>query len=244
MVSSWLRLEGHGIDDFEAVLDGPAIEVFRRKLPGSRTWEESITRDKYELAICGSSAISDLENVVWTTAKCLGIRSIVFLDHWVNYAKRFPVENGNLSLPGEVWVTDKYAGELAFKELPGAWVRYAGNPYLREMAAEVKRLETQRADSTRVLCVYGPSAENQDIISLHWLPSKENGNRFLRHRPHPSDKPSERSLAEDIAWSTMVVGYDSMALAVALKAGRRVVSVLSKKETLTIPYPGIERIHD
>jgi hypothetical protein len=84
----------------------------------------------------------------------------------------------------------------------------------------------------------------------------------LSIRPHPSeprdkyqwvrrefDLPivdgGKRSLVEEIAEADLVVGFESMALVVALAAGKRVVSIVPPGGTESaLPHPGIQRFQD
>jgi hypothetical protein len=84
----------------------------------------------------------------------------------------------------------------------------------------------------------------------------------VRLRTHPAELPgkydrelaalsdrlalsrSSGSLAEDCAWATTVAGCETMAMAVALAAGRRVVSVIPPGgRPSVLPFEGIERLH-
>ena len=52
------------------------------------------------------------------------------------------------------------------------------------------------------------------------------------------------TLAEDIAWADTVAGCDTMAMVVALAAGRRVISVIPPGgRPLTLPFGEIERLY-
>jgi hypothetical protein len=52
------------------------------------------------------------------------------------------------------------------------------------------------------------------------------------------------SLAEDCAWAQTVIGCETMALVVAVAAGRRVVTSLPAGVPLSLPFPEIERLHE
>ena len=86
----------------------------------------------------------------------------------------------------------------------------------------------------------------------------------MRIRSHPSEKKGkyvglaeglssnfpievdvETSLQEDCAWSDWVVGCQTMALVIALHAGKCVFSCIPPGGApLTLPYPGIRRVFD
>ncbi len=85
----------------------------------------------------------------------------------------------------------------------------------------------------------------------------------VRVRPHPSEEPGKyddviaehgahlsietsagQPLEDDIAWAGEVVGCDSMAMAIALAAGRRVVCAIPPGgRPPALPFPEIERLY-
>jgi hypothetical protein len=76
----------------------------------------------------GSSGYFELHCI--REAKHAGIRTISFVDHWVNFRLRFLDENKELLLPDEVWVLDEKARDLAIEEgLPEHILRINRNPY-------------------------------------------------------------------------------------------------------------------
>ena len=119
IVSSWLRRRPDA-DAVPCLLEGPARAIFARKLgPALRTVDALPSLDGLGLVLCGSSADAPLERGVVRAARAAGVRSAVWLDHWVNYPQRF-VLDGAAVLPDEVWVADEHAERLAAETLPGA----------------------------------------------------------------------------------------------------------------------------
>lgn len=233
MIAAWIKQERA---EWTAILDGPAEEVFQRKF-GEVPTVQSI--GKVDLVLCGSSVKSAWEFVTWNIAQLDGHRTAVYLDHWKNYAPRLSSPDG-ISLPDEVWVTDRFAAGLARRELPGANVVIKGNPYADEVAAAVKALERSLGPVENILYLAEPHRTLPTISILYRLSPRP---YVYRIRPHPSESPAVRSLAADLAWADTVVGYDSMALAIALRTRRRVVSLLPAGEELHIPWTGIERFY-
>jgi hypothetical protein len=282
IVSSWLR---HRRDDPPAacLLDGPARAIFARKLgPALRQVDELPPLDGFDLVLCGSSGEADLERRVVRAARAVGVRSVVWLDHWINYRQRF-VLDGELVAPDEVWVSDERAARLAAEALPGARIRACGNPYLDDAAAEIRALDGERPpgeDGERILYLTQPTTSAARVATgdplgfgyeecgalrgyLEHLADAAEQPAAVRVRPHPSESESkyagviaafaerlpiafspDGTLAEDCAWADTVAGCDSMAMAVALAAGRRVVSVipLGGRE-ISLPFAGIERLY-
>ena len=157
IVSSWLRRRPDA-DAVPCLLEGPARAIFARKLgPALRTVDALPSLDGLDLVLCGSSADAPLERGVVRAARAAGVRSAVWLDHWVNYPQRF-VLDGAAVLPDEVWVADEHAERLAAETLPGARIRLCGNPYLEDAAAEIHSLEQTRGrGGERILYLTQPT---------------------------------------------------------------------------------------
>lgn len=244
--------------------------IFARRLGEVEVLGELPELRGFELVLCGSSVSARLERRVVRTARAAGVRCAVWLDHWVNYPARF-VLDGTTVLPDELWVADEHAERVARETVPGPPVLVQGNPYLEDAAAEIRALEQPHEGIERVLYVSEPTsvaAERATGDPLAWgyeeraalrgyLEHRGSGGA-LRLRTHPSEPPGKyaaeieafglelsagRSLAQDIAWADTVVGCDTMAMAVALQAGRRVVSVIPPGgRPLSLPFEGIERL--
>jgi hypothetical protein len=116
-------------------LEGPAARIFQRKLGNFRNLSLSEAVSQSEALLCGSGWQSNLELQAIELAGTLGKPSICWLDHWVNYRARFE-RNGNSIFPSEVWVSDRYAVEIAGREIPEVPVHIKNNPYLEEVAEE------------------------------------------------------------------------------------------------------------
>lgn len=279
IVSSWLRRRDDG-PPAACLLEGPARAIFARKLGRLlRRLETPPSLEGFDLVLCGSSAQATLERRMVRAARAAGVRSAVWLDHWVGYRPRFVLE-GELVLPHEVWVCDEHARRLAVEELPGANIRLRGNPYLEDAAAEIRVLDGRvpaGEDGERILYLTQPTTVGAHAETGHPLGwgyhEHEALERYLEHlaeaapaavrlRLHPSETEQKYaslleafagrlplhisrggSLAHDCAWADTVAGCDTMAMVVALAAGRRVVSVIPPGgKPLSLPFPEIERL--
>ena len=87
---------------------GPAKNIFGEK----NIKLNKINKFSIDLIITGTSQFSKLENEIRLIAKKNKIYSITFLDHYVNYKKRFYLD-GKLKLPDEIWSFDIYSFRLA-----------------------------------------------------------------------------------------------------------------------------------
>jgi hypothetical protein len=217
----------------------------------------------FDLVLCGSSGEADLERHAVRAARSAGVRCAVWLDHWVNYPGRF-VLDGTTVLPDELWVADEHAQRLARATVPGPPVMLRGNPYLDDAVAAIRALTRAPEPGERVLYVTDATAVDAAMLRryLEHLARAPRPPVAVRVRSHPAQAPATHgpllaefgprlavaasagtSLAQDCAWADTVVGCDTMAMVVALKAGRRVVSVLPRAgPPLSLPFAGIERL--
>ena len=121
IIAAWLR-RGRTA---QLWLDGPARGVFARRLPELAPLPDAPDPAGFDLVLCGSSGVADHERVLVRAARDAGVRSVVWLDHWVNYAARFDV------LPDELWVCDEHAARIARETVPGPPWSCAATPTSR-----------------------------------------------------------------------------------------------------------------
>jgi hypothetical protein len=278
IVAAWLARR-RDEDELQCVLGGPAVRIFARRLGDTiEPLPELPALAGLDLVLCGSSAISDLERRAVRAARAAGVRSAVWLDHWVFYRERFLLD-GELVAPDEVWVGDADGARRAREAVPGARVVVQGNPYLEDAAAEILALSEPHDGGERVLYVTEPTAdaalletgdpmgwgyEERAVLAhfLERLAQAPTPPAAVRVRPHPAEPRGKyaptlaafagrlpvtlsegRSLADDCAWADTVVGCETMALVVALTAGRRVISVIPPDgRPLSLPFAEIERV--
>jgi hypothetical protein len=237
------------------VLDGPARAIFAAKLPGVRALSELPALAGFDWVLCGSSASAPLERRVVRAARTAGVRCTVWLDHWGNYPMRFELD-GESVLPDELWVSDEHAARLARATVAGPRVRVQGNPFLEDAAEEIRALGRPPGPGERVLFV--ADDESPELLRRYLERLAAAPPHAVRFRPHPAypdvdyapllgefagrlaiSLSAGTSLVEDCAWADTVAGSDTMALAVALVGGRRVVSIAAEP---TLPFVGIERL--
>lgn len=264
-------------------LQGPAIEIFCNKLGAIKNEGISEILSQCNCLFSATSWDSPHEYQAIKMAKVLGIKTIVFLDHWVNYSQRFLRDHKEV-LPDEIWVSDEFGLKIA-KNTFGEKVRsiqVVENPYISEAILLIneaskkidvnsielgdKALFLSEAISEHALKVYGNEhywgytqlealyylMENIDALGLNI--------QTLRIRLHPSESPEKflnvssqfqikielsagTSLWEDIAWSNIVLGCNSMAMAASLGSKRRVVCVIPPSGGLCkLPQAEIESL--
>lgn len=196
ILSSYVRRQGL---DCCFVLEGPARKIFERKLGLIKvcTLEEAILQSPSIL--CGTSWQSDLEFNAIRLARLLSKRSIVFLDHWVNYRDRF-VRLGETSLPDEIWVGDAMAEAMAKEIFPDIPITLVDNPYVQDIRQELTEIQTRRLpfpDSISILYVCEPVSEH--ALMRHgnahfWGYVEEDALRYFLSNSSALGKPIERIL--------------------------------------------------
>ena len=227
-----------------------------------------------EFVLSGSSGGSDLERVVVRAARAAGVRSAVWLDHWVNFPARF-VLDGESVLPDELWVADEHAARLARDTVPGPPVKVMGNPHLDDVVAAIRALEEPH-EGEHVLYVTEPTSvaakratgdplgwgyEERAALRGYLRTLVDDPPEAIRLRTHPGEPAGKydgilagfaglplalsagTTLDEDCAWADTVVGCETMAMAVALAAGRRVITVVPEGGRFSLPFPEIERLY-
>lgn len=263
LINSWLRACDKPI---RAYMQGPAAKLWDKAFPSEQlcpSLEDAIQGAKS--LITGTSWASSLEHDARVVARKLGLYSVAVLDHWVNYSARF-VHNSREMFPDEIWVADKWAAEIAQREIPQVPVRLLNNLYLEDQLAKINPAPSNGTllyVLEPVRQAWGLSQEGEFQALEFTLKQIDrlypDGVSRILLRPHPSECPTKYEsyllsdtrieiemsgdLASAISLSDVVVGVESFALTVALAAGRVVYSSLPPwAPPLRLPQTGIRQI--
>jgi hypothetical protein len=154
ILSSYVRREGVTC---RLVLAGPALAIFARKLGPIEVCEPDKALSECDWVLCGSSYPSEFELKFLANVRAQGKRSVVFLDHWINYRERF-LRDGAETLPDEIWVGDADAELTARTFFPDTTVTLVDNPYFEDLRDELKLRpkRLQPADKIRALFLSQP----------------------------------------------------------------------------------------
>lgn len=227
ILSSYIRQQE---PDCVYCLEGPARGVFARKLGLVEPLPLDELVARCDTVLCGTSFLSDLEWRALGLAKAAGKRSIVALDHWVNYRQRF-FRNGLWHFPDEIWVGDRIAESLARKECPDIKITLVPNPYFLDIKRELEVTPKPRepVDGLRILYVSEPLRE--DGLALHgdelyWGYTEEDALRYflssvhvfeerigqIAIRPHPQEERDKYQWAAKEFDLPIVSGLDKTLL--------------------------------
>lgn len=287
IVSAYIKKHAEELN-FICRVHGPAEKVFtRKKLKFVPLDDKIVTADSLLDDVPKLGSI--IAEPSWQTpfgidlieaAKRRGIRTITYLDHWVNHRQQFgyPRPGWEDRLPDEFWVGDEHADKMARVWFPDKAIKLVPNLYFEEIkdACDIKNRSVSQ-DPKLILFLSEPISstinsfgDHEDIVFTEtevleslceYLAESGSGYRLLI-RMHPSegrekyrsiiDKYSGRlgieiskdtTLPEDLAPATIVIGMDTMALVLALKCGKRAISLMpDPKRACDLPFQEIIKI--
>jgi hypothetical protein len=236
-------------------VSGPAISVFERKKIEFEpiAADTCVNRIFDDLScvnelIAGTSWQNDLDSRFVNEAKRRNIKTIVYLDHWVDYKERFgyPSKEWTSNLPDEIWVGDELAKKIAEEKFRKSKVilRLEPNLYFEEVRSEFKKKILVPEGKENILFISEPLANEHNILKslVSFLVRKKFAKKLII-RFHPSDKKDkyndirkkydkkiemvfsdEADITEDFARTGAVIGINSMALVLAALCGKRTLS--------------------
>ena len=247
--------------NYRFTLSGPAKKIFKKKYKKIRNLNLIKNINFADIVITGTGLGTNLELNAILKSKKKKKKVFSFIDHWVNYKKRFLLKK-KLILPDEIWVGDIYAKNKAMKIFRN--VRLIPNPYFEESVRNFK-LFSGKKKSRSILYV----SSNRDRLNNKQLTDKKLFEKFLKSiriknnskkiiiRCHPSEKKNKYNqfikkntnieidtnddLIKTISKCSMVFGHNSMALAVSNICGLASFHINSQ-EKLTIPKNFIKKI--
>lgn len=200
LISSWLE---HNRRDFFVYLDGPAKKIFKKKFNNLKFVSLNDIYQSFDEVLLGSSWQSNLEKHVINKCVKMQIKTIVFLDHWVNYMERF-LYNGKVTVPDEIWVSDKYAYKIAYALFENSKIILKKNYYLNHEVEKTKNLSSNKNYFPCALYVCEPIKEHalkQSGNSREWGYEENDALKYFIDnlsvldkavqkiiiRPHPSE---------------------------------------------------------
>lgn len=197
--------------EYRLVLQGPAIDVFRRKFGGVEILGLVDGLEQADWCLCGTGWQSDLEWQAIGLARNMGKHVVAFLDHWTNYKGRF-TRAGKQHLPDEIWLGDEYALAIATGEFPATSLRLVENPYFLDIKHQLKNIDLhgrRKRSNDNVLLFLSENisdhARHKHNDERYWGYTEFDAIEYLiAHidslemqvdrviiRPHPSDTPGK-----------------------------------------------------
>lgn len=241
----------HNLSPF-LFLEGPAKFLFDESntLKKCNSLDEIIS--KTEILIFGTGLESGFEVKALKYSKNKLV-TISVLDHWTDYLKRFRL-NDNMIFPDYILIFDKYAYSIAKEQFPdNQKLLLLDNYYIKDQIKESRNVTISEEyilyldepirfhPNTQITYNYDEflgletfikeikktKYKNERIlIRLH--PSEQNINKYnyLIEKEKNISLTTKKSLVEDIAKSKFVVGYESMAITVAIELKKSTFNII------------------
>ena len=191
---------------YKFALMGPAISVFNKVLGCIRNENYINATISSDEILTGTSWQSDLEFNALKFAKSNKVKSISFLDHWINYRARF-IRHMVEILPDEIWVGDNHAMRIVKAEFNDIVIRKINNPYFIQLRKDFNTLKkTPKAHNKKTALFVSENISGHALLKfndinhfgyteLDALTYLIKNFRFLPEnidqiiiRPHPSDQ--------------------------------------------------------
>jgi hypothetical protein len=260
ILSSWVNRTNNKV---YIAASGPAEKIFKNKCPNEQyfTLEKAIVNSNWIL--CGTSWQSNFERLAIIAGRAQGKRTIVFLDHWVNYKERF-VEDGITVIPDEIWVGDQHAERIARSQFKNIQITLKTNPYTEDMLAEIANAQSKkpRLQAKKILYVCEPIAAHalKQYGDEHYLGYTEHEALyyFLENinliektvesiviRPHPSEEKKKYSWILELETQKIKFSSENLIketleadIVVGCESMAMVVALLAKKRVISSIPPG------
>lgn len=252
---------------------GPAMKIFRRKRIAAIFFEDQSFHDFFvahpdvSFVLAGTGA-SGMEARAIVSARAHHIKTVAFLDHWVNYRERFhyPASDWEKHLPDEIWVGDRYGYQLAKQYFPRTIVRLVPNPYFQEVRTLYRRAVLRAPSHDAILFMSEPVPYGEERILATLLEF------FATHAPralfiirfHPTESRSKHDalirryqrrlhivksrrayIVDDLARAKLVIGMESVALVASVICRKKTASFIpDTTRPLRLPFPQIRLIRN
>ena len=246
---------------YSYTVSGPAIKIFKNKVNNFKILPLKQNVDNSDIILTGTGLGSDLEYkaIVYSKKKDKIVYS--YLDHWVNYRKRF-IRNKKLELPDEIWVGDKYAKKIASKLFDN--VKFVPNPYWSLTIKQFKKIKKKTSPNNIIFVSSNINRlkvkKYRDLVIfkkfLDFIKKKKINNKIII-RKHPTEKNNKfnstifkknnikldvnKSLTSSICNCSMIFGHNSMALVIGKLCGLKTFHI-NIGEKISIPKQFIDQI--
>lgn len=237
-----------------------------RKVSDDRKELSAVIRrhPKAAYALCGAPGwMTKTEFNALQEAKHAGLKTVVYMDSWIDDRLRFgyPARGWQRHLPDVFWAGDHYARAGLRRRFPRVPVRYVPNQYF---ANEVVRYRAHKrasraADTVLFMStIGGPSHELLEAILA--VLARERRRTCVRIRFHPADDRSrydaltvqfkdlvrielsrEKDIVKDLLRARIVVGSETVAMAVSVLCGIRTISFCAPGTRAVLPFNAIRR---
>ncbi len=243
--------------EIEIYAQGPALHIFQKIGLNTFSVSLNQLISNSQVVLTGTGWQTDLESNSIRLAKSAQKPCYVVLDHWQNYRIRFEDTDGTFTFPNKILVTNLLALEMVKREIPEAEVIEIPDLYIESILGR-HSLSEKIEKSTSSPVLYLSDGQPYSITSTYSQTNQIQKLANLKKeietlcrisldelwiRPHPSDDandnpPSEigeisivirrGELFDQLANAPLIVGTDSMAMYVAMRLGRRTLTLIDE----------------
>ena len=136
IINHWIKKRN---DDFLFYLKGPAKKIFKKK----NIKKTELFSIKFDEIITGTSTYHELEKYIRKIAIDRKIYSTTFLDHYINYHRRFLYKK-KLVLPNQIYTFDKYSTYLAKKTFKRLKIKQQINYFEKNILKRIKKKKKKK----------------------------------------------------------------------------------------------------
>jgi len=245
------------LHDFKFHVTGPASVIFLNKGLAAHSIPLDQLVNATDIILTGTGWQTNLESESRLLAKIASKPCYVVLDHWQDFRIRFRDKEGSYLLPDTILVTNLLALHLAQMQIPEARVIQIPDLYIETFLKQLTfthKLENNVSHRALYLSdgqPYSSSSPYSQSTQIQKLTDHKNevesyGQVSLDEiwiRPHPSDVTNDSppgrigdvsiviqngQIHKQIINAPLIVGTDSMALYVAMRLGRRVLTLVDE----------------
>ncbi len=258
LLSCWAK---YNKKKFLYCIKGPALKVYKKNIKGFKNSSANDIKKKTTKIITSTSKISDHEINFLKYGIKKKIKTISILDHWINYKSRF-IRYKKTTLPNEIWVTDKFAYNIAKKTF-NLKILKKKNYYIEGIVKDYnKKKKLFKNKLVLYLSARGSLVLEKKRI-LYFLKFKkffEKKKLKILIKLHPSENKkkydwlkknfskniilnNKSSLNDLLLKSKYVIGCNSMAMVVATFLGKKVFDALPPQdEKNKLPFKQIKKL--
>lgn len=261
--------------DFHCYVAGPALKIFRRlDIPSKKItiFKKDIDRivakhADAKFVLLGTGWMTTIELTALTSAKTIGLKTVVYLEAWWNYRERFeyPKKHWKDNLPDEIWVGDRYAEAIAKKCFPKTHIKFSQNQYFVSIKEEFKKLKKKDLKQKKNIVFLSDCTPEAHVALSQLLRtlSEKKSPQNLRIRFHPADdrsrydeliaqykskihikKSSQKDITRDLLDAKLVIGTETVAMAVSVVVGVKTISIKKAKEPFLLPFKEIIQVQN
>lgn len=252
-------------------LTGPSIKIFAKKIKNLKISNFNESTHKLSLVISSTGWATKNEINIIHKCKIKKIKTCAFLDHWINYKKRF-LRNNKLVLPDEIWVGDNLAFKLAKKTFKDNVKIFKKKNYYFAKAKKFfdkKKSQKKITKIKKILYLCEPITElrkknfytEKKCINLFFKKIKNIKNiKNIIFRPHPYEESKKynwvlnsneynisirknEDLLKEIYNNDIIVGCNTVAMYMGILAKKKVYTSIPKGYFCDIPSKKIHYLN-